>query len=73
MIIIYAKNRPWGGEPRFDFLKVVSRDSVNGYRIDASTLKVETIPAAYLQKYTGWYHPATSWEIEEFRRLGGST
>jgi hypothetical protein len=72
MITIYAKNRSWGGEPRFDFIKVVSRDSISGYKIDASTLKAETMSAAYLQKYSGRYHPATSWEIEEFRKLGGS-
>jgi hypothetical protein len=75
VITIYMKNRPWSGEPRCDFLRVVSTnpDVVRGYRIEGARLAHESIAADYLQKYLGWYHPATAWEIEEYHRMGGST
>ncbi len=74
MITIYMKNRPWGGEPRYDFIRVVSRspEVAHGFRIDGAALVSEPISISYLQKFSGWYHPATSWEVEEFQRLGGS-
>lgn len=76
MISIYAKNRPWNGHPRCDYIHVVSEEplKVKGYRIDRNGAKLaeEPTPSGYLQQYRGWYHPATAWEIEEFKRLGGS-
>jgi hypothetical protein len=74
MIALYMKNRPWNGQPRCDYVRVISQIplQIKGFRIDgASKLLEETIDAGYLQKYGGWYHPATAWEIEEYRRLGG--
>lgn len=73
MISVYAKNRPWSGHPRCDFIRVVTEKPlhVKGYRIDGTKLLIEPTPEGYLKQYWGWYHPATAWEIEEFRRLGG--
>jgi hypothetical protein len=73
MISVYAKNRQWSGNPRCDFVLVVSGDPqlLKGFRIDGGRLASEPAPAGYLEQFGGWYHPATSWEIEEFRRLGG--
>ena len=73
MISVYAKNRPWSGHPRCDFIHVVTEVplQLEGYRIDGEKLSIEPTPDGYLKQYWGWYHPATAWEIEEFRRLGG--
>ena len=73
MIALYIKNRPWSGEPRCDYVHVVSEQppQMRGYRIDGGRLVAESLTAGYLKRYQGWYHPATSWEIEEYRRLGG--
>jgi hypothetical protein len=73
VIALYMKNRPWSGEPRCDYVHVVSEQPVlmRGYRIDGARLVPETLPSGYLKRYGGWYHPATAWEIEEYRRLGG--
>ncbi len=75
MISLYMKNRPWNGQPRCDYLRVISEQplQVTGYRIGgANKLEEEPVDPGYLVKYRGWYHPATSWEIEEYRRLGGA-
>jgi hypothetical protein len=74
MITLYMKNRPWSGEPRCDFLKILSENPrvLRGYRIDGAGLAHEPVPDDYLLKYTGWYHPATAWEIEEFHRMSGT-
>ena len=40
---------------------------MKGYRIDGTKLLIEPTPEGYLKQYWGWYHPATAWEIEEFR------
>ena len=74
MIVLYMKNRPWSGEPRCDFVHVVSRQppKMRGYRVEGARLVAQALPPGYLTRYQGWYHPATSWEIEEYRRLGGS-
>ncbi len=73
MISLYMKNRPWSGEPRCDFLRVISENPavVRGYRMDGARLSPEPVPDGYLRKFRGWYHPATAWEIEEFQRMGG--
>jgi hypothetical protein len=73
MITLYTKNRPWSGEPRCDFIRVLSEnpESARGYRIEGAQLAAEPIPDGYLRKYVGWYHPATAWEIEEFHRMAG--
>lgn len=75
MISLYAKNRPWNGHPRCDFIRVVSEEplKIRGYRIDRTGAKLaqEPAPSEYFNLYFSWYHPATAWEIEEFRRLGG--
>jgi hypothetical protein len=74
MITLYMKNRPWSGHPRCDFVRVARRlpPEIKGFRIDgANRLAEESIEPEYLRKYGGWYHPATAWEIEEYRRLGG--
>ena len=73
MIALYMKNRPWSGLPRCDYIRVVSDAplEIRGYRIDGGRLAEESAPNGYLAKYSGWYHPATAWEIEEYRRLGG--
>jgi hypothetical protein len=77
MIALYMKNTPRGEEPRYDFVRVVSQKplQIRGYRIDrmeGPRLIQESIPDSYLSNFRGWYHPATCWEIEEYRRLGGS-
>jgi hypothetical protein len=83
MIVVYMKNRPSSSHPRADFIQVVSPlggggqapapggPALRGYRMDGTRLVEEPTPPGYLQKYGGWYHPATAWEIEEFRHLGG--
>ena len=73
MISVYAKNRQWSGHPRCDFVLVVSENppDVRGFRIDGGRLSEEPAANGYLKQYGGWYHPATAWEIEEFKRLGG--
>ena len=73
MIVLYMKNRPWSGEPRCDYLRVISSQppKMRGYRVEGARLVPEALPPDYLTRYRGWYHPATSWEIEEYRRLGG--
>jgi hypothetical protein len=73
MIVLYMKNRPWGGEPKCDYVRIISPQpaQIRGYRIDGTRLIQEKIPEGYLRQHSGWYHPATSWEIEEYRRLGG--
>jgi hypothetical protein len=73
VIVLYTKNRPWSGEPRCDYVRVMSEwpPVTCGYRIDGARLVTQTLPPGYLERYWGWYHPATSWEIEEYRRLGG--
>jgi hypothetical protein len=75
MISLYMKNRPWNGHPRCDYVRVISEQplQIKGYRIDrANKLEEEPVDPHYLGKYRGWYHPATAWEIEEYRRLGGA-
>ncbi len=73
MIVLYMKNRPWSGEPRCDYVRVVSRQPprILGYRVEGARLVSITLPLGYLDRFRGWYHPATAWEIEEYRRLGG--
>ena len=73
MIVLYMKNRPWSGEPRCDYVRVVSvrPARVAGYRIEGARLVPLELPPGYLERFRGWYHPATAWEIQEYRRLGG--
>ena len=73
MIALYVKNRPWNGTPRPDYIRVLGQDpeQLKAYRIDGSRLAEEPLTDGFLRKYQGWYHPATSWEVEEYRRLGG--
>jgi len=73
VIALYTKNRPWGGEPRCDYLHIVSEQPplIHGYRISGTRLLPQPLPPGYLLRFRGWYHPATAWEIEEYRRLGG--
>ena len=73
MITLLMKNRPWSGHPRCDFIRIVSESpqKIEGYRIDGARLSPEPTPGTYLKTHGGWYHPATAWEIEEYRRLGG--
>lgn len=73
MIALYMKNRPWSGEPRCDYVHVLSErpQVMQGYRVDGARLVSEALPPGYLARYGGWYHPATAWEIEEYRRMGG--
>jgi hypothetical protein len=83
MISLYVKNRPWNGHPKCDFVHVLSEVplSTKGYRIDRTGARLAEEPTpnssangkvmAYLNLYFSWYHPATAWEIEEFKRLGG--
>jgi hypothetical protein len=46
-------------------------ERLEGFRIDGGRLKTEPVPTGYLKQYGAWYHPATSWEREEYRRMGG--
>ena len=73
MIALYMKNRPWSGHPRCDYVRVISERplKIRGYKIYGGRLAEEPAPNGYLATFAGWYHPATSWEIEEYRRLGG--
>ena len=73
MIVLYMKNRPWSGEPRCDYIRIVSArpPQLRGYRIDGARLVPVLLPAGYLDRFRGWYHPATAWEMQEYRRLGG--
>ncbi len=73
MIALYAKNRPWNGQPRADFVRVHSArpGQISGYRIVGERLAAVPTPAGFLEQFGGWYHPATAWEREQFRRLGG--
>jgi hypothetical protein len=81
MISLLMKNRPWSGHPRPDFIKITAEGvlvtadtmiaTIQGYRIDGGRLAPEPTPNGYLKQYWGWYHPATAWEIEEFKHLGG--
>lgn len=73
MITLYIKNRPWGGEPRCDYVRVISArpPRIVGYRLEGGRLISVAIPAEYLVKFRGWYHPATAWEIQEYRGLRG--
>ncbi len=73
MISLYVKNRPWNGQPTADYVRVMSvrPDKLSGFRINGGTLAVVPTPPDYLRRFGGWFHPATAWEIEEFRRLGG--
>jgi hypothetical protein len=73
VITLYRKNRPWSGLPRADYVRVVSKspELIEGFRIDGGRLAREPVGAGYLKQYGAWYHPATSWEIEEYRRMGG--
>jgi len=74
MITLYMKNCPWSGHPRCDYIRVITLRplEIKGFRIDGKNrLAEETIDAGYLRRYGGWYHPATTWEIEEYKRLGG--
>ena len=73
MIALYMKNRPWSGEPRCDYVHVLSErpQVTHGYRVEGARLLSVTLPPGYLSRYRGWYHPATSWEIQEYRRRGG--
>jgi len=74
MITLLMKNRQSSGLPRCDFIRIVSANPrvIEGFRIDGGRLEKEPIPQEYLDRYAGWYHPATSWEIEEYRRYGGT-
>ena len=42
MISVYAKNRPWSGHPRCDFIHVVAEVplQLEGYRIDCEKLSI---------------------------------
>jgi hypothetical protein len=75
MICLYVKNRPWNGHPRCDFIRVITENPllIKGYRINRTGAKLdeEPTPTGYFNLYFSWYHPGTSWEIEEFKRLGG--
>jgi hypothetical protein len=73
MIALYMKNRPWSGHPRCDYIRVISEKplEIRGFKIDGGHLAEEPAANGYLARFAGWYHPATAWEIEEFRRLGG--
>ena len=73
MISLYVKNRPWNGHPRPDYIHVLaeSPEKLAAYRIDGGRLAEEPLTAGFMRRYQGWYHPATSWEMEEYRRLGG--
>ena len=75
MITLYMKNRPWNGQPRADYVRVVSQapEQLEAFRVDGGKLAAEPVPVGYLRRYGAWYHPATSWEIEEYRRMGGRT
>jgi hypothetical protein len=74
LISVYAKNRQWSGHPRCDFILVISENPsrLKGFRINGGRLAQEPASNGYLAQFGGWYHPATAWEIEEFKRLGGS-
>jgi hypothetical protein len=74
VIVLYIKNRPWSGEPRCDYVRVMSEwpPVLCGYRVEGARLVLQALAPGYLERFWGWYHPATAWEIEEYRRLGGS-
>jgi hypothetical protein len=46
---------------------------IKGFRIDRTGAKLdeEPTPNGYFNLYFAWYHPATAWDMEEFKRLGG--
>jgi hypothetical protein len=71
MITVFVKNRPWSGEPHCDFVRVISQSPqvVQGFMNDGFRLKRVPIPEDYLKTYSGWFHPATAWEMSEFQRM----
>jgi hypothetical protein len=71
VITVFVKNRPWSGEPHCDFVRVVSQSPqvIKGYVNDGLRLKQVPIPEDYLKTYSGWFHPATAWELTEFKRM----
>jgi hypothetical protein len=71
VITVFVKNRPWSGEPHCDFVRVVSQfpQVIKGYAHDGFRLKQIPIPTDYLKTYSGWFHPATAWEIAQFHRM----
>jgi hypothetical protein len=73
MITLMMKNRPWSGQPRADFIRILSDfpPVFKAFRIDGRGLVEEPAASDYLETFKAWYHPATSWEMEEFRNLGG--
>jgi hypothetical protein len=74
MISLYVKNRPWSGHPRCDYVRIMADAplAIKGFRINGARVVEEPTVGTYLSTYRGWYHPATAWEIEEFRRMGGA-
>jgi hypothetical protein len=71
VITVFVKNRPWSGEPHCDFVRVVSQSPqvIKGYVNDGLRLKQVPIAEDYLKTYSGWFHPATAWELTEFKRM----
>jgi len=74
VIALYLKNLPRSGELRCDYVHVLSERPpvMQGYRRDGAHLVSVVLPPGYLARFRGWYHPATAWEIEVYRRLGGA-
>jgi len=74
VIALYVKNTPWNGHPRCDYVRVLSEEplAIRGFRIEGRAVVEEPTAGTYLATYRGWYHPATAWEMEEFRRRGGA-
>jgi hypothetical protein len=59
--------------PHIVFIRILTDKPLKilGYKIINERLSRLSIPVDFMEKYKGWYHPATAWEIEEYRRLGG--
>jgi hypothetical protein len=56
-----------------DFIRIITDKPLNilAYCIQGKRLETQWVPQDFMKRWQGWYHPATAWEIEEYRRLGG--
>jgi len=68
------KNRPQDSQPYWDYLRVIAQRPLRlvGYRFDRGRrLAEEPLESSFMRDFGGWYHPATAWERERFRQMGG--
>ena len=56
VITLYMKNRPWNGQPRADYVHVLSQapERLEAFRVDGGRLATEPVPSGYLKQYGAW-------------------